>query len=106
MKNPGLLEIKTLKGDWADKDFVMLHACFQLLVNCIEEENLLVGHIDWNENDAVRKAKIVIEELYFWWKQRIEIDSNGRIKDLDSTQYEEDDLMLIKLISVRKYLWT
>lgn len=106
MKSPWLLEIKTLKAEWTDKDTVMLHACFQLLVNCIEEEDLLIGHINWNENDEVKHAKIVIEELYSWWKQRIKTDSQGLISDFDSTQYEEDSLMLIKLIGVRRYLWT
>lgn len=38
------LTIKTLTGEWCDKDIVMLHACFQLLTDCIESEDLFTGY--------------------------------------------------------------
>jgi len=51
MKPSNLLKIVTLNNEWADKDFIILHACFQILSNCIEKENLFNGHIDWTNDD-------------------------------------------------------
>ena len=106
MKKPEVLKIKTLSGDWCDKDVVMLHACFQLLTDCIEEERLLTGHLDWTHDDEYIQAKIEIEELYAWWTERKKLDSEEKINDLDETQYFLDNEMLIRLIKVRQYLWT
>lgn len=106
MKRPEILKIKTLSGDWCDKDVVMLHACFQLLTDCIEEEKLLTGHTDWTSDDEYIKAKKEIEELYAWWTERKKLDSEEKVNDLDRSQYFVDNEMLIRLIKVRQYLWT
>jgi hypothetical protein len=106
LKNPDTLIIKTLNGDWCDKDIVMLHACFQLLTNCIEDEHLLSGHIDWRHNEEQKNAKIEIEELYAWWNKRKNLDREDAIYDLDKDQYVKDNEMLIRLITIRQYLWT
>ena len=40
MKPLNLLKIETLNDEWLDKDVIILHACFQILCDCIEKENL------------------------------------------------------------------
>ena len=51
MKPGNILKIDTLNGGWRDKDSVMLHACFQLLSDCIEKEGLLSGHTNWDADN-------------------------------------------------------
>jgi len=128
MKNPRTLIIPTLpKGrrEWADNSGVMFHACFTLLADCIENEHLLDGSIDWMANKQSRKAKAEIEALYDWWK-KIKDDedwypmtssdigkSNKATEDNFkwsrwvnvNEQYEEADRMLIRLIKVRRFLY-
>ncbi len=57
------LSIQSLNQDWCDKDVVMLHACFQLLKDCVEKEDLLSGHIDWKArggpNHLDSKSRII-----------------------------------------------
>jgi len=106
MKNPEILNIKTLSGDWFDKDIIMLHACFQLLTDCIEDEKLFTGHVDWNHDEEHKKAKDELEFLYNWWIKRKNKDLEAEINDLEKEQYEEDNEMLVRLIKVRQYLWT
>jgi hypothetical protein len=101
MKNPQILKIETLTGDWCDNDIAMLHVCFKLLTDCVETENLLNGHIDWTSTEEMQKIKIEIETLYIWWLER-----KNKENDLDSEQYNEDNEMLIRLIKIRQHLWT
>ena len=100
------LKIDSLNEKWCIKDIVMLHACFQLFTECIEKENLLNGPTDWNMNDESKKARVEISELYEWWKSRKEKPGKNGLDDLDDVQYHEDNSMLIRLIGIRKYLWT
>jgi len=52
MEPSNILKIDTLDKNWRDKDSVMLHACFQLLKDCVEKENLLDETItDWNADE-------------------------------------------------------
>ena len=95
-----------MSGDWCDKDIVMLHACFQLLTDYVEDEKLFTGDIDWNHDEEHKKAKEELEVLYNWWIERKGMDLDDKIYDLEEEQYEEDNEMLIRLIKVRKYLWT
>ena len=99
---PDTLKIETLKGwKWCDRDMLILHACFQLLTDCVEKEKLLNGHVDWNRTPEDQEIKAEIETLYNWWKERKKEDD-----DCESRQYEEDNEMLIRLIKIRKHLWT
>ena len=106
MQPSNLLHIETLSDGWCDKDVVMLYACFQLLTDCIEKENLLTGNGSWNQNDEYKQARNDIEELYNWWLERQKLSTSEKFNDLNEKQYLEDNEQLIKLISVRKYLWT
>ena len=89
------LAIKSLDKGWCDVDIVMLHACFQLLEDCIVGENLFES-CDWTES-ADDKQKLL--DLYNWWQNR-------KINTDDLDTYEEDNEKLIALIKVRNYLWT
>jgi hypothetical protein len=106
MKPGNVLKIKTLDKDWSDKDQVMLHACFQLLCDCIEKEKLL-DSTDWEHNQTFRNAKKEIEELYAWWKIRAKVQQNNKLDPVwTEGQYDKDSDMLIRLIRIRKFLWT
>ena len=94
------LQIESLDNDWHDKDEVLLHACFQLLKDCIEKEDLFNDGRDWSY-DA--KAKKELKTLYAWWKRRAQMEETF---DKDDKQYQEDDLMLQRLIKIRWKLWT
>jgi hypothetical protein len=105
MRRGNILKIKSLHKGWCDNDKVMLHACFKLLVNCIEKEKLLSQEtFDWKHNEEVIKEKEELKFLYKWWKQRAKKDL--KIDSLKDTQYKEDNDMLIRLIKIRHRLWT
>ncbi|EDN70035.1 hypothetical protein BGP_4671 [Beggiatoa sp. PS] len=106
MQPSNILNIESLDEEWTDKDIVLLHACFQLLVNCVEQESLLNGHTDWDYNEEFKRDKQILEELYQWWLERKIQDTNEQIDELNDKQYQKDNEMLIKLISVRHRLWT
>ena len=103
MQPSNILKIESLDDGWRDKDSVLLHACFQLLKDCVEKENLFTGHTDWNADEKHRKVKVELEALYSWWLNRLKIEDQC---GLEEQQYEEDDRMLHKLIEVRWALWT
>ena len=71
MKPLNLLKIDTLNlnEELADKDIVMLHACFQLLVDSIEKDKLH-DHTWWGISRGHQRAKKIIDELYAWWQVR------------------------------------
>jgi hypothetical protein len=60
------LLIRTLKAGWHDKDKVMLHAAFQLLVDFVEQEQP-DKYIDWSHDRTHRQAWKEIRTLYRWW---------------------------------------
>ncbi|MEH0153972.1 hypothetical protein V6R21_07470 [Limibacter armeniacum] len=107
MEPANILKINTLDQQWSDKDNVMLHACFQLLVDCVENEQLLDGHIDWSVDQLHIHARQELLQLYNWWRKRVEGEKQGEIvQTMDEVQYQIDDEMLIRLIKVRRFLWT
>jgi len=61
-----ILKIHTLKKGWTDRDNIMLHANFQILVDFVEQEHPF-KIIDWNFNDAHINAAKEIRYLYHWW---------------------------------------
>jgi hypothetical protein len=91
------LEIKYLPDKskaWIDRDIIMLFSCFQILEDYIIKENGLTHcdqeyHKDWIEE---------INTLYNWW--------NIRKENLYNKNDDEDDLMLERLIKIRRTLWT
>lgn len=100
MEPSNILKIETLNESWRDKDSIMLHACFQLLKDCVEKEDLLNGHTDWEVDEKHRSAKLEIQELYNWWLSYAESDIP------DSETYDIETKMLLRLVTIRWALWT
>jgi hypothetical protein len=70
--NPfNVVKIKSLPRSYTDKDEVMLHANFQLLVNYIEEEKpFQYGPWEDEHKPEYAVAGKDLQELYAWWKAR------------------------------------
>lgn len=92
-----ILKIHSLPNsrNWIDRDYLMLHACFQILTDFIEKENG-DSNCDYEEN---KEFVDEVRFLYDWWKIRRDEES------LD-IEFEKDDEMLIRLMKVRTQLWT
>lgn len=91
------LKINSLPSskDWVDRDEIMLHACFQILEDCVDKENVDT-HCNYESNkDFVDEVRF----LYKWWKERKE-------KECNDNQMDEDDEMLFRLMKIRTALWT
>ena len=63
-----ILKIHSLDKGWCDKDHVMLHAAFQLLVDFVEKEKP-DQIVDWNSHPEHKHAWKEIRSLYKWWTQ-------------------------------------
>jgi hypothetical protein len=72
------LKINTLsKGVWYDRDTVLLHAAFQVLVDFIEKEKLAqerfrsekLGQAEFPELEENQLSWSEIRQLYRWWKE-------------------------------------
>ncbi len=131
MQPANLLKIKSLSKGWRDKDSVLLHACFQLLSDFVEQEIPKFPQINWNvsadvsnsvfkgiefnpgsteENDSTntRDTKKEFEELYAWWqewKKKEDIKKNYTFEE-DHADYLIENEMLKRLIDLRMYMWT
>ena len=79
---------------WIDRDHIMLHACFQLLEDCVNKEKVDT-HCDYK---AHKKQIDEVRALYNWWVIR---KLNNDFDDDD-----QDDKMLIRLMKIRTFLWT
>lgn len=101
MERANVLKIESLPDSWRDKDVIILHACFQLLKDFVQQEREMIEILDWESDEETKTAKLEIDFLYNWWLKRVDKEN-----DLDEKQYEEDNQMLMKLIKIRKYLWT
>jgi len=90
------LKIKSLPDSktWIDKDCIMLHACFQILEDAIEKEEV-DKHCNYEHH---KKSVDEVRFLYQWWQKRKDDD------DIDSDK--DDDDMLIRLMKIRTFLWT
>jgi hypothetical protein len=63
MKN---LRIHSLERGWCDRDIVLLHASFQILVDFVDTEKP-DKIIDWNADPLCQSAWKEIQSLYQWW---------------------------------------
>lgn len=103
MEPANQLIITSLSDGWRDKDNVLLHACFQLLKDCVEQEHLLDGNTDWQANPEHSKAYDELTFLYQWWIQR---DKGADDCGVAEPQYQLENEMLHRLINVRWAMWT
>ncbi len=62
------LKIHTLEKSWFDKDEVLLHAAFQILIDFVEQEKP-DKIVDWNADELHRKAWKEIKSLHNWWRK-------------------------------------
>lgn len=91
-----ILKIDSLPNakQWIDRDVIILHACFQLLQDCVKKEN-----VDTHCNYKVHKDFVnEVRFLYEWWLKR----KNDESFDND----DEDNEMLKRLMKIRQILWT
>lgn len=91
-----VLKIDSLPNSrhWVDRDNLMLHACFQILQDCVEKE-----HVDTHCNYESHKEFVdEVRFLYEWWLKRKNDDSPDN--------YSGDDEMLNRLMKIRSFLWT
>ncbi len=90
-----LLRIESLptSKNWVDADFQMLHACFQILQDFIDIEK-------GDDHCCYEAQKSFVDEvrfLYDWWQDR---------KKKVFHDGENDDKMMLRLMTIRKQLWT
>jgi hypothetical protein len=112
---------------YSDKDYIMLHVCFELLVCYVKDE--LNGKIEIRDEDEMVKqmkesnyhqdaidlelkmlrennAKMIeMKEVYDWWVNEY-ITGVHEQKISYPKQYEIEQAYLLKLINMRQYLWT
>ena len=91
-----ILKIDSLPSanQWIDRDYLMLHACFQILQDCVEKEKV-------DEHCNYETHKDFVDEvrfLYQWWLKR---KNHERFCNDD-----EDNSMLERLMKIRNSLWT
>lgn len=116
MKPSNVLHIPSRDEGWCDKDVLMVHACFTLFEKFVDEEwgglgskkaslNRLSESSDEHVIIYTKRMRKVLKkayELYHWWQKRKVTTRN----EIDEDVFEEDTRMLMKLLSIRGYLWT
>lgn len=115
-----------LAPGWHDVDYRMLHACFDLFTEFVEKEkgletlkaqftyaekdgvfdiSLAEGSLDQEGYEFAKHVYSEAKDLYEWWSSK----SEAEINDLEfnpSNQTEFCTEQLIRLIKIRRYLWT
>lgn len=87
-----ILKIHSLSNKYTDRDMIMLHACFQILVDFVVEEGL--GEFDYEyHKESIDECKY----LYNWWQEN---------KETVGIDDEIADEHLQRLIKIRGFLWT
>ena len=87
-----ILRIHSLEKGWCDKDQMMLHAAFQLLVDYVEQEQP-EKNVDWTSDPQGARGWKEIEALYYWWtKTRPARRSPLDNKDLKRPEFEWRDV--------------
>ena len=114
MKPANKLKIPTLTKEWCDKDYVLLHACFAILVEFVEkewggldarrawlDECEKSDENDWWVKECGNPQLAEVSALYEWWtKERLGED------DSEDGDYAKDTEMIMRLVSIRSGLWT
>lgn len=98
-----ILTINSLPEDWIDRDCIMLHSCFQVLVDYVEQEPL--DSVDWEYTQEQHNAYREIRDLYDWWKTRRPLRIEKSYDDMLANDCD-DQSKLERLIAIRTFLWT
>lgn len=109
-----ILKITSLpkSTEWVDRDYVLLHVNFQVLSDFYEKEflgsykitadDLPEDYFEFKESYDVQLAfNAEVKALYDWWQER-----KKTIYSEDEDSENIDQQMLIRLINIRKCLWT
>lgn len=100
-----ILKINSLpsvsKKRWIDRDRIMLHACFQILVDFVEKEEG-DAHVCY---EATKDWVDKVRALYAWWIKRRDWVYGEDFDNID-IQDEEDQEKLKELVELRLSLWT
>lgn len=112
-----LLKIPTLEADvWVDRDEFMLHAVFAVLVEFVDNEwdgkcepytnDMLEGVTEESKESLSKefKEKKELYDLYMWWKKEYPELSKDPKWHIDGYNPETEKLM--RVLELRKYLWT
>lgn len=59
------LRVQTLSKGWHDRDEILLHAAFQILIDFVEQERP-DKIVDWNHDATHRRVWKEITSLYRW----------------------------------------
>lgn len=76
----------------------MLHACFQILENYFVREACGIAQTNWTHSVDARERWKELSELRAWWAVR----SKSEWPDEEA----KDDEMLMRLLKIRRTLWT
>jgi len=68
-----VVHIKTLPRQWSDRDTIMLHAMFQILIDYVEKEEPF-ELINWESDSEHSASAKDIKYLYDWWKKNHDYD--------------------------------
>ncbi len=63
------LKIYSLDKGWCDKDILLLHAAFQILVDYMEKEKP-EKLVDWKATPEHQRAWSEMSSLYRWWTEK------------------------------------
>ena len=122
------LQIESLPAEqdnsWVDRDTILLHAAFQVLVDFVEKEKpyevALFPSCAWHDKPIPDEEKqyVTAEEsekqmgewkrlfaLYRWWKDVRLLRESGA-GPLERRVYDEDSERLCELARLREHLWT
>ena len=114
-----VIKIKSLRRTWTDRDEVMLHACFQILVDFVEKEKPFEwfgdpdkdfkdtkGLEEWEKQLHIDQGKWLkeVKTLYNWWKK--DYPAMVAREDYEWFDYVKTEKMLKRLMKIRVHLWT
>lgn len=113
---------------WIDSDQLLLYASFKILCDFVEKEDPTVGLRtvdDYGQFPAGPDEGLLVQlehdaevrTLYAWWTDErprewkaheslMTVDRGSSTFEREQQLYDRDDEMLIRLIKVRRYLWT
>jgi hypothetical protein len=117
LKSYNKIRIPTIENDWCDRDIVILHAVFAILVEFVEKE--WHGKADTYTREDYRccttaaerrvlikqnKDKKELFKLYLWWKNDFPKLQDSPRWHIDGYKIETKKAM--RVIELRGYLWS